>query len=165
MIKGVHSMFYTSAADEMRAFLRDILELPFTDVGEGWLIFDIPDAEMGVHPADPEQGASSGMHHISFYCDDIEATVAKLKERGVEFSTGIEDHGYGLVTHLKMPGDFDVQLYQPRYKRNPRPEPEPAPQPEPKAAPKPAAKKKAPAKRKMVAKSKKPKTAVKKKRR
>src|SRR5262245_16008843 len=78
---------------------------------------------MGCHPADLEHGAPSGTHHISFYCDDVEKTVAKLKERGVEFTTGIEDHGYGLVTQFKLPGDFAVQLYQPRYKRNPPPAP------------------------------------------
>jgi catechol 2,3-dioxygenase-like lactoylglutathione lyase family enzyme len=121
MIQGVHTMFYTSQPDELRAFLRDTLELPFTDVGQGWLIFDVPDAEMGCHPADPANGAPSGMNHISFYCEDVQQTVAKLKERGVEFTSGIDDHGYGLVTHFKMPGDFTVQLYQPRYKRNPRP--------------------------------------------
>jgi len=42
-------------------------------------------------------------------------TVHELKERGVEFTTKVEDHGYGLVTHFKVPGGFDVQLYQPRY--------------------------------------------------
>lgn len=26
-------------------------------------------------------------------------------------------HGYGLVTHFKMPGNLVVQLYQPRYKK------------------------------------------------
>ena len=145
MIQGVHTMFYTSQPDAMRAFLRDTLELPYTDVGEGWLIFDVPDAEMGCHPADPSNGAPSGLNHISFYCDDINKTVAKLQARGVEFTSGVEDHGYGLVTHFKMPGDFSVQLYQPRYKRNPKP-----------------AKKKAPAKRKVVAKAK---TKTKKKRR
>jgi hypothetical protein len=41
--------------------------------------------------------------------------VAELKAKGVEFKGEIEDHGYGLVTHFKLPGDFYVQLYQPRY--------------------------------------------------
>src|SRR5262249_17721927 len=141
--------FYTSQPNTLRALLRDVLELSYTDVGEGWLIFDVPDAEMGCHPADPEHGAPSGLNHISFYCDDVEKTVAKLKERGVEFTTGIEDHGYGLVTHFKMPGDFAVQLYQPRYKRNPPP----------------AAKKKSPAKPKAKAKPRKAKAVAKKKRR
>lgn len=37
MIKGVHAMFYTPRADELRAFLRDQLGLPFVDTGGGWL--------------------------------------------------------------------------------------------------------------------------------
>jgi hypothetical protein len=35
MIRGVHTMFYTSQAEELRAFLRD------------WLIFDMPPALAG----------------------------------------------------------------------------------------------------------------------
>ncbi len=69
MIKGVPAMFYTSQPEALRAFLRDKLGFPATDVGEGWLIFDLPEAEMGCHPADPGQGAASGTHDISFYCD------------------------------------------------------------------------------------------------
>ena len=117
MIRGVHTMFYSSEADALRSFLRDKLELPYTDVGEGWLIFDLPEADMGCHPADPEHGAPSGTNHISFYCDDLERTVAELKERGVEFTGGIVDEGFGLVTQFKMPGDFAVMLYQPRYEK------------------------------------------------
>lgn len=118
MIRGVHTMFYTSKPDELRAFLRDKLKFPFTDVGEGWLIFDMPEADMGCHPSD-DDGAPSGTHNISFYCDDIKKTVAELKKRGVKFVDKIANHGYGLVTHFKMPGDFNVQLYQPLYEKKP----------------------------------------------
>jgi catechol 2,3-dioxygenase-like lactoylglutathione lyase family enzyme len=118
MIKGVHTMFYSSKPHELRAFLRDKLGFPFTDVGEGWLIFDLPEADMGCHPADPKEGAPSGLQNISFYCDDIKKTVAELKARGVEFVDEVADHGYGLVTHFKVPGDFAVQLYQPRYRKS-----------------------------------------------
>ena len=123
MIKGVHTMFYSSRPEALRAFLRDKLGFPFTDVGEGWLIFDLPEADMGCHPAaEPgEDGKKSGAHDVSFYCDDVEATVAELRARGVEFVGGIEDRGYGLVTHFVMPGDVRVQLYQPRYTKNPSP--------------------------------------------
>ena len=121
MIRGVHTMFYSSEPEALRAFLRDKLKFPFTDVGEGWLIFDLPEADMGCHPADPEKGAPSGTQNISFYCDDIEKTVAELKSRGVEFTAPVEDHGYGLVTFFKLPGNFAAQLYQPRYeKRSPK---------------------------------------------
>jgi hypothetical protein len=100
----------------LRAFLRDKLGFSFTDVGEGWLIFDLPEADMGVHPSDETDAHSrAGAHAISFYCDDIRATVADLKRQGVEFTMDIEDHGYGLVTHFKMPGEVTVQLYEPRY--------------------------------------------------
>ena len=35
-------------------------------------------------------------------------------------STGFHLQGYGLVTHFQVPGDFEVQLYQPRYTRSAR---------------------------------------------
>lgn len=117
MIKGVHTMFYSSDAEGLRTFLRDKLGLKATDVGDGWLIFDLPEADMGCHPSDDKQGAPSGTHDISFYCDDIEQTVSDLKGKGVEFKGEIEDHGYALVTFFSMPGNFYVQLYQPRYKK------------------------------------------------
>jgi catechol 2,3-dioxygenase-like lactoylglutathione lyase family enzyme len=113
-------MFYSSEPEALRAFFRDKLQLPAHDVGGGWLIFDLPEADLGCHPADPAQGGPSGTHHISFYCDDIEKTVAELKGRGVEFTGPAEDHGYGLVTHFKVPGGFAVQLYQPRYSKGPK---------------------------------------------
>ena len=119
MIKGVHTMFYSSEPEALRAFLRDKLGFPSTDIGDGWLIFDLPEADMGVHPADAtwEHGKPSGTHDISFYCDNIETTVGELEARGVEFTSGIEDEGYGLATHFKMPCDLIVQLFQPRYAR------------------------------------------------
>ena len=115
MIKGVHTMFYSSKPDELRAFLRDKLRFPFTDVGEGWLIFDMPEADLGVHPSD------KAYYSISFYCDDIHKTVEELKSRGVEFSSGITEEEWGLLTHFRMPGNLEVELYQPKYqKRVPR---------------------------------------------
>ena len=117
MIKGVHTMFYSSDAEGLRLFLRDKLGLKGTDVGDGWLIFDLPEADMGCHPADPKHGAPSGTHDISFYCDDIEQTVTELKANGVKFKGEIEDHGYGLVISFNMPGNFYVQLYQPKYEK------------------------------------------------
>lgn len=107
-------MFYSSHADELRAFLRDKLGLTGTDVGGGWLIFDAPEADLGVHPTDGEDVAS-GTADISFYCDDIVETMKELRARGVEFTQDVEDHGYGLVTLFRAPGDFQIQLYQPRY--------------------------------------------------
>ena len=116
MIRGMHAMFYSSQAEELRTFLKDKLGLAGTDVGGGWLIFNAPEADLGVHPTDGED-VPSGTADISFYCDDIEQTVAELRSRGVEFTQKVEDHGYGFVTHFKAPGDFKVQLYQPKYSK------------------------------------------------
>ncbi len=115
MIRGVHTMFYTSQPEALRAFFRDKLGFPASDVGEGWLIFDLPEADLGCHPAEPDDSAPSGTPSISFYCDDIHRTVAELKGRGVEFTTDIHDQGWGYVTRFRAPGDFEIQLYQPRY--------------------------------------------------
>jgi len=116
MIRGMHAMYYSSDAAGTRAFLREKLGLSATDVGDGWLIFDAPEADLGVHPTE-EGEPPSGTADVSFYCDRIEETVAQLKQRGVEFTQGIEDHGYGLVTYFKVPGGFAIQLYEPRYKK------------------------------------------------
>lgn len=118
MIRGVHTMFYTSEPEALRAFLRDKLGFPATDVGEGWLVFDLPEADMGCHPTETEdREVASGTPYISFYCDDLEATVAELEARGVEFVDEIADAGYGRVVHFRMPGDFTVQLYEPDYEK------------------------------------------------
>lgn len=117
MIRGVHTMFYSSEADAFRTFLRDKLGFKAHDVGEGWLIFDLPEADMGCHPASDEDGGRTGTHNISFYCDDIQKTVAELKAKGVVFTRPVEDHGYGLVTFFQAPGGFELQLYQPRYSK------------------------------------------------
>jgi catechol 2,3-dioxygenase-like lactoylglutathione lyase family enzyme len=109
MIKGVHAMFYSPRADELRTFMRDKLGLPFVDTGEGWLIFSLPDAEVASHPA----GEIS--HQLSFYCDDIQQTVAELRQRGVEFTGSISEEAWGWLTHFKMPGGGEMELYQPKY--------------------------------------------------
>lgn len=109
-------MFYTSDAEGLRAFFRDKLGFDkFTDVGEGWLIFDMPEADLGCHPVEAAHTPPSGTHDISFYCDDLEKTVGELRSEGVQFKGEIEDHGFGLVTYFLAPGNFYIQLYQPKY--------------------------------------------------
>jgi hypothetical protein len=111
MIRGMHAIIYTPHAAELRAFIRDKLGFPHADVGDGWLIFDVPQADLACHPSERVY------HELSFYCDDIHATVAQLKERGVEFSSGISDAGWGLTTMFRAPGDIELMLYQPKYEK------------------------------------------------
>jgi hypothetical protein len=52
MIKGMHGTFFTPEAEAMRVFIKERLGFPHVDAGQGWLIFDVPNAEVGVHPGD-----------------------------------------------------------------------------------------------------------------
>ena len=106
-------MFHSDSPTETRAFLRDVLRMRSCDVGEGWLIFEAPPADIGVHP--PSTHGPVGTHVISFSCDSIEATVAELSGRGVVFTREIRDDGYGLTTEFEAPGGVRCELYQPRY--------------------------------------------------
>lgn len=113
MITGTHAVLYAEDATAARAFLRDVLGLPYVDAHDGWLIFALPPAELGVHPAGPPDG--SGRAELYLMCDDVETTVAELAGRGVVFSAGIEDQGWGRVTHLEVPGAGTIGLYQPAH--------------------------------------------------
>lgn len=111
-IIGAHALLYTPEADAVRNILRDDLGFDHVDAGDGWLIFGLPPAEVGVHPTEEGQAAK---HELSLMCDDIEATVEELTAKGLTFAGPIEDHGYGLITYLVLPGDLRVQLYEPRH--------------------------------------------------
>lgn len=113
MIRGIHGLLYSSDPDATRTFFKEQVRLPGSDIGQGWWIFDFAEGDLGIHPA--EDPADAGTHDVSFYCDDIEGTVEGMKSRGVEFTSEIQDHGYGLVTYFNAPGGITVQLYEPRY--------------------------------------------------
>jgi catechol 2,3-dioxygenase-like lactoylglutathione lyase family enzyme len=109
-ITGAHVLLYSSEADALRDVLRDVFGLRHVDAGGGWLIFALPPAELAVHPADAPS------HELSFMCDDIDATVAELRARGIEFrSDKTEDAGWGVTARMVLPGGVDVLLYQPRH--------------------------------------------------
>ncbi len=110
-IIGTHTLIYTSEPEACRAVLRDVFGFEHVDAGGGWLIFGLPPAEMGVHPA--SEGDAS--HQISFMCDDLEATMTELSEKGIQFSEPPRDEGFGIITHMTLPGGVDVQLYEPRH--------------------------------------------------
>jgi catechol 2,3-dioxygenase-like lactoylglutathione lyase family enzyme len=110
MISGVHALIFSPDAAALRQFLRDVLELPSVDAGDGWLIFALPPAELGVHPVE-----GHGHHELYLMCDDIDATVAKLQKKGVEFEDGISDVGFGRVAALLTPDGQRLALYQPSH--------------------------------------------------
>jgi catechol 2,3-dioxygenase-like lactoylglutathione lyase family enzyme len=117
MITGTHAIIYAEDAEQARAFFRDVLELPNVDAHDGWLIFQLPPAELGIHPSAVADGpgAPSGHHELYLMCDDIEATVAELTGKGVEFTSPVENQGFGLLARLRVPGAGEIGIYQPRH--------------------------------------------------
>jgi catechol 2,3-dioxygenase-like lactoylglutathione lyase family enzyme len=110
VITGVHAIIFTRDAEGVRAFFRDVLELPSVDAGGGWLIFALPPVELAAHPAEED-----GRHELYLMCDDIRATVAELKAKGVEVSDEISDEGFGMMSSLVLPGGGELALYEPRH--------------------------------------------------
>ena len=107
MIDGAHVIVHSADAEALRAFFRDVLELPWVDAGGDWPIFALPPAEVAAHPADGPR------HELYLTCDDIEATVRELTAKGVEFAGPVTDQGWGLLTTIKLPGGGELGLYEP----------------------------------------------------
>ena len=114
-ITGAHVLLYTPEAEKLRATLRDVFGWKHVDAGEGWLIFALPPAEIGVHPAEGPTWESGVRHQFSLMCDDIHATVGELRAKGIRIDAEPEDEGWGISTVMTLPGGVQVQLYEPRH--------------------------------------------------
>lgn len=111
MINGVHAIIYSRDPEADRGFLRDVLKLTGVDVGDGWLIFGLPPAEVAVHPSD-----QNGVHELYLMCDDVKAFVADMLKHRVGCGP-VRDEGWGLLTHVTLPGGSKLGVYQPRHAR------------------------------------------------
>jgi hypothetical protein len=109
-ITGIHGLFYSSMPEALRSTLRDVMGWDYVDAGDGWLIFRLPPAELGVHPGE------SPHHELSFMCDDLEGTMAELRIKGVEVHGDVENRGFGRTVTLVLPGDVEVLLYEPNHR-------------------------------------------------
>jgi hypothetical protein len=110
LLNGAHAIIYSRKAEADRAFLRDVLNLPHVDVGEGWLIFGLPPAEVAVHPGD------NGAHELYLMCADIQELVREMKKRKVPCSE-VMDRGWGLLCQITLPGGGKLGVYEPRHAR------------------------------------------------
>jgi hypothetical protein len=111
MINGAHSIIYSKNPDADRTFLRDVLKLPHVDVGQGWLIFGLPPAEVAVHPSD-----ENDVHEFYLMCEDIEALVEAMRAHSITCSP-VQNQGWGLLTQVILPGGGKLGIYQPRHAR------------------------------------------------
>ena len=112
---GAHVLLYSSEPEAVRALLRDVFAWKHIDAGDGWLIFKLPPAEMGVHPAEGPTYGSGMRHQITFMCDDLGATTKELRAKGVVVKGDPKDEGWGITVMLELPGSVEVMLYEPRH--------------------------------------------------
>lgn len=114
-ISGVHALLYTSEPEALRAVFRDVFGWKHVDAGDGWLIFALPPAELGVHPAEGPTYEGGMRHQLSLMCDDINATARELRGKGIKIEGEPQDEGWGITLMMNLPGGCDVMLYQPRH--------------------------------------------------
>ena len=120
MITGAHFLLYSKDPEADRAFFRDVLGFRSVDVGEGWLIFALPPAEMGVHPSKGtfvQHHAEQELAGMVLYlmCDNLHEMMNSLKEKNVK-CTPIEEAPWGVKSTIPLPSGAQIGLYQPRHR-------------------------------------------------
>jgi hypothetical protein len=111
MLIGAHSIIYSRKPEADRTFLRDVLGLPHVDIGDGWLIFGLPPAELAVHPS-----SKNNKHELYFMVKDIHKFITAMKEKNVSCSP-IQSMSWGEWTQVKLPGGGKLGVYEPRHAR------------------------------------------------
>jgi len=119
MINGAHLLFYSTNPDADRAFIRDVLEFSFVDVGGGWLIFRFPPTEVAVHPTDSaflhthaEQSLAGAVLYLM--CEDLQAEITRLAAQKVTCSR-VDRQDWGTFTTFALPSGGRIGLYQPTH--------------------------------------------------
>ncbi len=119
MITGAHFLLYSKNPEADRKFFRDVLQFRAVDAGEGWLIFALPPAEMGIHPSSEGFAQLHAEHNLLgtvlyLMCGDLPSFVKWLQAKKVQ-CTEIEEAGWGIKTTIELPSGGEIGLYQPRH--------------------------------------------------
>ena len=110
-IIGAHTIIFSTKPEEDRALLRDVLQLPFVDAGDGWLIFGLPPAELAVHPHQ-----RNNVHMFYLMCDDIEKFILEMGQHGIACDEVLTVE-WGKLTYISLPGGGKLGVYQPLHER------------------------------------------------
>ncbi|HSL22086.1 MAG TPA: VOC family protein [Vicinamibacterales bacterium] len=120
MLTGAHFLLYSTHAEADRAFIRDVLQFRHVDAGDGWLIFALPPAEIGVHPSDEpftqthaEQPLLGAVLYLM--CDDLQAFVRHLEAKHVKCGEVLQAE-WGTATTFPLPSGGRIGVYQPTHR-------------------------------------------------
>jgi hypothetical protein len=109
MIHGAHVIIYSKDSEADRAFFRDVLQYKSVDAGHGWLIFELPPAELAMHPSEKNDA-----HELYLMCDDVQSFIAELAQKTVACSP-VDEQRWGSITRLTLPGGGKLGVYQPKH--------------------------------------------------
>jgi hypothetical protein len=120
MILGAHFLLYSKDPEADRAFLKTVLEFPSVDLGDGWLIFALPPAELAVHPGNGEFVQMHAEHPmlgglLYLMCDDLLSVIGLLEGKGVSCKNAVEAE-WGISTSVRLPSGGEIGLYQPTHR-------------------------------------------------
>jgi hypothetical protein len=119
MIAGAHFLLYSKDPEADRAFFKTVLKFSSVDLGDGWLIFALPPAELAVHPGDGEFVQMHAEHPmlgglLYLMCDDLGSVIGLLKTKGVVCADPMEAE-WGMSTSVRLPSGGEIGLYQPTH--------------------------------------------------
>jgi len=119
MIAGAHFLLYSKDPEADRAFFKTVLQFPSIDLGDGWLIFALPSAELAVHPRDGEFVQMHAEHPmlgglLYLMCNDLSSEIELLKSKGVAYANPVEAE-WGISTSVRLPSGGEIGLYQPTH--------------------------------------------------
>ena len=111
MLIGSHIIINSKNPELDRAFFKDVIKLDFVDVGQGWIIFGLPPAELAIHPAE-----ENNRHEFYLMVEDIRLFVDQMAKHKIE-SSPLQDQRWGILTEITLPGGGKLGVYQPQHAR------------------------------------------------
>ena len=115
MITGAHFVLLSKDPEADRAFFRDVLKFHSVDIGDGWLPFRVPPAELAVHPSNSGSAQSDEPQLLPtllyLMCDDLNSTIESLKAKQIA-CTSVTEAAWGLRTTLRLQSGGEIGLYQ-----------------------------------------------------
>jgi predicted enzyme related to lactoylglutathione lyase len=117
MISGGNATIFVSDMDEAVKFYTDVLELRLTNrFGDAWATVDAGKGlTIGLHPGSPKYPApgTPGAVMLGLEIDEpIETVVARLSQKGVQFTGAIVEEDAGKFAHLQDPDGNQMYLWE-----------------------------------------------------
>jgi predicted enzyme related to lactoylglutathione lyase len=110
VINGI-SIIWLPVSDIDRAvgFYRDSLGLEVAEHDGEWAEVTAGDQKIGLNARETPAGEGGAV--IAFSVDNLDDTVAQLRDKGVEFTGEISEHPWGRLAPFKDPDGNDLQVY------------------------------------------------------